>query len=80
MQLALSGKAKRELGHLARELFVKKAQQDWHFSVAHLPSEHNAIADMLSRLAMPGRTFPPPAELKGAAEVLVPQPSSLWVL
>ena len=80
LQLALSGKAKRELGHLARELFVRKAKEDWQFAVSHLPSEHNSVADALSRMAEPGRTSTPPAELEGAAEVHVPQPSSLWVL
>ena len=80
LQMALSGKAKHELGHVARELFLKRAKQDWCFSVAHLPSEHNEVADTLSRLAEPGRTSSPPVELKGAAEVHVPQPSSLWVL
>ena len=80
LQIALSGKAKGELGHVARELFLKRAKQDWVFSVGHLPSEHNEVADCLSRLSEPGRLSVPPVELEGAAEVLVPQPSSLWVL
>ena len=80
LQLALSGKAKRELGHIARELFVRKSREDWQFSVAHLPSEHNVVADALSRMAEPGRTSTPPVELEGAAEVHIPQPASLWVL
>ena len=80
LQLALSGKAKKELGHVARELFLRRARHDWHYQVGHLPSEHNHVADYLSRLAQPGAPKAPLAELEGAAEVPVPELSSLWVL
>ena len=80
LQVALSGKAKGALGALAREIFLRKAQQDWRYQVGHLPSEHNTIADYLSRLAQPGAPTAPLAELKGAAEVPVPDLSSLWAM
>ena len=80
LQMSLSGKAKQELGALARELFLRKARHDWHYQVGHLPSEHNNTADYLSRLAQPGAPSTPPIELKGAAEVTIPDLSSYWVL
>ena len=76
----MSGKAKGELGALAREIFLRKAQQDWRYQVGHLPSEHNSIADYLSRLAQPGAPTAPLAELEGAAEVPVPDLASLWAM
>ena len=80
LQVALSGKAKGSLGALARELFLRKAREDWHYQVGHLPSEHNSIADFLSRLAQPGAPAAPLAELEGAAEVPVPDLASLWAM
>ena len=80
LQIALSGKAKKEIGALARELFLRKARGDWKFQVGHLPSEANGVADYLSRLSQPGAPTTPLSELEGAAEVPVPDLSSIWQL
>ena len=80
LQVALSGKAKGPLGALAREIFLRKAREDWRYQVGHLPSEHNTVADYLSRLAQPGAPTAPLAELGGAAEVPIPDLAGLWVL
>ena len=80
LQMSLKGKAKGKEGALARELFVLKARHNWKFAVAHLPSESNVLADSLSRLAQPGRSPKPPAEVLGAAEVPIPHLSTIWTL
>lgn len=77
LQIALSGKARAEMGALARELFVRRARHDWQYSVAHLPSESNILADALSRLHQPGPR-PPIVELVGAAEVRLQLLESIW--
>ena len=51
----------------------------WTFSVAHLPSENNVVADLLSRWSE--RTSEArilPDALVGAAEVKVAPLASLW--
>ena len=78
LQLALSGRAKKEMGALARELFIRRVRGDWKFSVGHLPSEHNTVADALSRLSEPGTARQLPQVLKGCAEVRVPTLAELW--
>ena len=80
LQIAVSGKAKGELGAFARELFLRRARQDWQFSVGHLPAEHNEVADYLSRLSQPGAPTAPLPELSGAAEVPIPDLASIWSL
>ena len=78
LQIALSGKAKHEMGALARELFIRRARQDWRYAVAHLLSEANTLADALSRLHQPGQRPAFPQELVGAAEVHLPPLESIW--
>ena len=80
LQLALSGKAKGAMGALARELFLRRVRSDWTYSVAHLPAEHNYVADYVSRLRQPGAPTEPLSELSGAAEVHVPLLSTVWTL
>ena len=80
LQLALSGKAKGAMGALARELFLRRVRSDWTYSVAHLPSEHNYVADYVSRLRQPSAPTGPLPELSGAAEVQVPELSTIWTL
>ena len=78
LQLALSGRAKGEMGALARELFIRRVRGDWKYTVGHLPSEHNILADTPSRLHEPGSSNKSPVELLGSSEVLVPSLASLW--
>ena len=78
--MALSGKARGAEGALARELFILKARFDCTFSVAHLPSEDNVTADALSRLAQPSGYSSILSKLRGAAEVPIPDLSSVWTM
>ena len=78
LQLAISGRAKGAMGALARELFLRRTKGDWKYSVGHLPSEHNTIADALSRLHEPGRLCQVPQALTGSAEVHPLTLALLW--
>ena len=80
LQLAISGRAKGAMGALARELFIRRTKGDWKYSVGHLPSEHNTLADTLSRLHEPGRSCQVPQALTGCAEVRPLTLAQLWSL
>ena len=57
----------------------RKAMRQWIFWVAHLPSENNLVADLLSRWSernSEARILPD--ALVGAAEVKVAPLASLW--
>ena len=58
LQDALSLKGSGALNTLSMELSWRKAQHGWAFTVGHLPSEANTMADALSRLAEEGYEFP----------------------
>ena len=76
---ALSLKGRGVLLHVAREVAWRQAKRGWNFETAHLPSEHNAVADALSRIADPkGKQWPSLA--LGAAEAdSPPRLSELWL-
>ena len=38
---------------VAQEIAWRKVRQEWHYRVAHVPTERNTIADALSRLMAP---------------------------
>ena len=57
LQNALSLSGKGPLIAVAREIAWRQAAQGWFFSVGHLPTESNTVADALSR-----RFAPAPAE------------------
>ena len=78
LQLAISDRAQGEMGALARELFLWRTRCDWKYSVGHLPSEHNTIADALSRLHEPGHACQFPEALTGCAEVQPITLANLW--
>ena len=46
---ALALKGRGPLLAVARELSWRQARRRWNFAVGHLPSEHNKVADALSR-------------------------------
>jgi len=76
---AISLKGKSEIALITRELAWRKVRFGWHFACAHLPSEHNELADALSRLTAPRgnrKCFPP--ALRASAARLLPDPESLW--
>jgi hypothetical protein len=53
LQSALGLKGKGPLMAVARELSWRQALYNWTFSVGHLPTEANSVADALSRLDAP---------------------------
>ena len=80
LQLALHGRAKGAMGALARELFLRRVKANWRYSVAHLPAEHNLVADYLSRLHQPGAPSDPLPQVVGSAEVQVPDLATIWTV
>ena len=75
---ALSFKGRGILVAVARELAWRQARKGWQFSVGHLPSEYNTVADALSRWADPKGHVWPALALAGAEPVSAPRLSSLW--
>ena len=77
---AISLKGKSELNRITRELAWRKVRRGWRYACGHLPSEHNEIADSLSRLMAPEgnrKTFP--AALAASRPRDFADPESLWV-
>ena len=79
LQLSLDLNSTKTERTLLRELAWRKAVHRWVFSVAHLPTESNTVADLLSRHH---ETEPQlrvlPQLLEGAACVPIDPLSSLW--
>ena len=79
LQLSLDLNSTKTERSLLRELAWRKAVHHWVFCVAHLPTENNTIADLLSRHH---ETDPDlrviPQLLDGAACVPVDPLGSLW--
>jgi len=77
LQQALKKKGRGSMLSVSRELAWRQARFSWQFSVAHLPSEHNAVADALSRQwGEEWKAFP--AELVGKPQLEVPGLSTIW--
>ena len=79
LQLSLDLNSTKSERLLLRELAWRKAVNRWTFSVAHLPTENNVIADLLSRHheTEPGlRVFP--NALADAAFVQVSPLVDMW--
>ena len=76
---ALSLKGKGELIAIARELSWRQAKRGWLFSVGHLPSEFNVVADALSRQADPKGCKWPTLALASATHVAPPRLASIWL-
>jgi hypothetical protein len=76
--LRLTGKG--ILISIAREISWRKIRGKWHFEVAHLPAEHNLVADALSRLSGPDPYGLPTRALGSAVRVPVPDHSSIWAI
>jgi len=78
LQNALALRGRGPLLAIARELAWRKARFGWKFSVSHLPSEHNGVADALSRRSGPD-PLPRPACLSTARRRDAPDLSLIWV-
>ena len=73
LNMAIAMKGTGLHGAVTREIAWRVARHRWSYAVAHLPSEHNKLADRLSRLRDPSLPVLTqlPAALTGAAEVQV---------
>ena len=71
LNMAISMKGTGLHGAVTREISWRVARHRWAYAVAHLPSEHNKLADRLSRIRDPSlpEMTELPAALTGAAEV-----------
>ena len=76
---ALSLKGKGELLAVARELSWRQARRGWRFSVGHLPSEYNMVADALSRTTDPKGADWPSLALAEASFTAPPKLRDLWL-
>ena len=75
--LKLSGKA--WLMHIAREVSWRTVRGGWAYELSHLPSEHNVVADILSRLFAPKPVrLQDVSELSAAKQVEAPRPQDMW--
>ena len=75
---ALSLKGRGSMLAVARELSWRQARRRWAFEVGHLPSEHNSVADALSRVADPAGKAWPSWALTAAEQRKCPNISDLW--
>merc|ERR1712086_389255 len=64
---------------VARELSWRKHRRRWAFDVGHLPSEHNEVADALSRTTDPKGCAWPAAALASAVFRKPPRLVDLWL-
>ena len=78
LSAALSLRGRGALQAVARELSWRKARRRWAFDVGHLPSEHNSVADALSRVADPSGVPWPSWALGGATAQKCPKISKIW--
>ena len=76
---ALSLKGKGELLAVARELSWRQARRGWKFSVGHLPSEFNVVADALSRTTDPKGVDWPSVALAEATFAAPPKLREVWL-
>ena len=79
LQNALSLKGRGPLLAIARELSWRQVRRGWTFHVAHLPSDHNRIADCLSRVAdINDPAAWPRRSLSGAIAASPPRLHDIW--
>ena len=81
LSCAIGLKGKGALSQISREISWRKVRHRWRFSVAHVPSEQNVLADALSRTSSPDtserRSFPQSA-LSGATRKTLPPCDEWW--
>ena len=78
LQNALSLSGKGPLLTVAREIAWRQAAEGWHFSVGHIPTESNTVADALSRLSAPEPASFPDA-LRDVPEMpVIEQGRAIW--
>ena len=80
LQNALAKKGCGASLRLAAELSWRQCCFGWEFTVGHLPSEHNNLADALSRLQQPNVPAVFPEDLKQVTRDYPMPVSEIWVL
>ena len=78
LSTALSLAGRGSLLAVSRELSWRKARRKWSYEVGHLPSEHNVVADALSRVADPSGVPWPSEALSSALMKSCPKVADLW--
>ena len=78
LQTALSLTGRMPNLAVAREIAWRRVRCGWVFEVGHLPSEHNLVADALSRVADPSPPPWPAWELSAATWAKPPVLQHLW--
>jgi len=77
---ALSMKGRGSLSTVTRELAWRRVRFAWRYAAGHLPSEHNVLADALSRLHCPAgserKEFPP--QLLSLKRRAAPELREIW--
>ena len=76
---ALSLKGRGPMLAVAREISWRRARRAWQFRVGHLPSEHNNVANSLSRVADPKGAGWPSRALSAASEAKPPRLQDVWL-
>ena len=79
LQLALSLKGRGRLLAISREIAWRRARRRWQFEVGHLPSEHNSVADALSRANDPDGVPWPAHALSRATYSKPPRLADIWL-
>ena len=80
LQNSLDLKGKGALLAVSRELAWRKARYLWQYDVGHLPTEHNKLPDILSRISAPNPEPWPAALVKGMKQVAPPHVQDIWWL
>ena len=80
LQNSLDLKGKGPLLAVSRELAWRKARHTWQYDVAHLPTEHNTLPYILSRVSAPEPEPWPYDLLQGLVQVQSPTVRSIWTL
>ena len=77
---ALNLRGKRSLTMVTRELAWRRVRGRWCYQVAHVPAEHNVLADTLSRMGAPHPAeFPYELSVPTVVQKQAPCLATLWV-
>jgi len=79
---ALNLKGRSSLTLITKEISWRKVREGWRYACGHLPSEHNLIADALSRQSapLPASQKQFPQALRDASEQRCPDLLQIWCL
>ena len=78
LQNSLDLKGKGALLSVSRELAWRTTRANWEYDIGHIPTEHNELPDILSRVDAPSPEPWPFALLKGLDRAQPPSVRSIW--